>query len=103
LDTGRVEAVGAGFGIGDEAVECSAQWIGIADQPGFASAGEHYASSGGVDRGTRGVNPFDSQILFVKRRIGAAGIVFDRQSGHARVDAKLHVFRYTFGFISVAV
>ena len=51
----------------------------------------------------RGANPFDSQIFFVKRRIGTAGVVFNRQSGDSGVDAKLHVFRHTFRFIGIAV
>src|ERR1039457_5054413 len=99
-DTRSVKTIGTRFGVGGESIEYRAKWIGVADQPRFATRSEHYACRGRVNRRTRGANTIDRQFLFIKRRIAATGTIFDRQSGDAGGETMLHVLRDAFCLIS---
>jgi len=100
-DARRVEAVGAGFGEGDEARDGLGE-VALAPQEAFAARHQHDRGIDGVDRRARRRDAFDREVVFVQRLIGAAGGVLDGQAGNAGADGAGDIERDAFGIVGEA-
>ena len=82
---GRIEAIGAGFGVGLQTIDHHGK-IGLPDQKTFAASGQQHVALVGIDRRARRLDALDREVALVKRLGGIAGGILDRQSGDAGLD-----------------
>ena len=84
-DAGRIEAVGAGLGIGGEPVDHELQIL-LPAQKRLAAAGEQDAAVVGIDRLARRLDAIDRERAIEQRLGGVAGKILDREAGNAGLD-----------------
>jgi hypothetical protein len=95
-DPGRIEAVGAGLGIGGESPDRLVE-IGAPDDEPLGPTGEEHADPLGVDGPARRPDALDGEGKIEQRARGIAGRVLDRQPRYARLDGGRHVGRHALG------
>ena len=81
-DAGRIEAIGAGFGIGGEPVDHELQIL-LPAQERLAAAGEQDAAIVGIDRLARRPDAIDRERAIEQRFCVVAGKILDRKAGNA--------------------
>ena len=81
-DAGRIEAIGAGFGIGGEPVDHELQIL-LPAQERLAAAGEQDAAIVGIDRLARRPDAIDCERTVEQRLCVVSGKILDRKAGHA--------------------
>lgn len=67
-DAGRVETVGACFGLRDQSFERDGESVRIAHEPRLATSGQDHGNPRLIDRTARRFDPFDRKLYIVERR-----------------------------------
>jgi len=98
--TRRIQTIGAGFRIGDEAFDHLVNVL-AADEKSFRAADEQ--NSGAMKRFTDRVDSFDCKINIIDWAFFSIGCVFDRKTFDSGLGAKPRILRAPVGIVSVAV
>jgi hypothetical protein len=99
-DAGRVQAVGAGLGVGGEPAHGLRQ-VGPAGDEALRARDQRHAAA--RDRGHRRAHALDGEVEFEQRGGGVAGRVLDRETGDPGRDRAAHVRRDVGGLHREAV
>ncbi len=101
-DAGRIEAIGAGFGVSREPVDHELQIL-LAAQERLAAAGEHDAAIVGIDRLARRLDAIDGERAIEQRFCVVAGKILDRQTRNAGLHGARDIGADLVRFVRKAV
>ena len=93
---GRIQALGAGVRIGDQAPDGLRQ-VGTADDEALGPAGEQHARAARVDGRPRCADPLHGELRIEQRLGGVAGRILDRDAGDPGAQRPGHVGRDALG------